>query len=135
YGINLDGLHAVVVGRSITVGRPLAWMLLRENATVTICHSHTADLERHTREADILISATGCTDLIGPDHVQKDAVVIDVGTSYLEDGTVCGDVQYDSVAPKVRMITPHIGGLGPVTTVRLLQNAVRAAELSLSSGV
>ncbi len=130
YKVPLAGAHAVVVGRSVTVGRPLAWMLLRENATVTICHSRTADLAKHTREADILISATGHPNLIGAGHVSSQAAVIDVGTTYKDDGSVCGDVQFDQAVSKVRMLTPHIGGLGPVTTVLLLQNAVRAAEMA-----
>ena len=135
YKVPLAGVHAVVVGRSVTVGRPLAWMLLRENATVTICHSRTADLARHTREADVLISATGHPDLIGIEHVSSRAAVIDVGTTYKDDGSVCGDVQFDQVVSKVRMLTPHIGGLGPVTTVLLLQNAVRAAEMAYAGVV
>ncbi|MDO5297374.1 MAG: bifunctional 5,10-methylenetetrahydrofolate dehydrogenase/5,10-methenyltetrahydrofolate cyclohydrolase [bacterium] len=132
YKVPLAGAHAVVVGRSITVGRPLAWMLLQANATVTICHSRTDGLAKHTREADILISATGCRNLISADHVKSSSVVIDVGTSYNEDGSVCGDVQYESVAAKAHMITPHIGGLGPVTTALLLHNAVRAAEMAFA---
>lgn len=130
YGVPLQGSHTVVIGRSITVGRPLSFMLLHENATVTICHSHTSDLRRLTNEADIVISATGCRDLIDDTFISPRAVVIDVGTTYNEDGTVCGDVQHDRVANKAYMLTPHIGGLGPVTTALLLQNAVRAAELS-----
>ena len=130
YKVPLAGRNAVVIGRSVTVGRPLAWMLLSENATVTICHSHTSNLRLHTREADILISATGHTDLIDDSFINPRAAVIDVGTTYREDGSVCGDVQYERVVTKARMLTPHIGGLGPVTTVLLLQNAVRAAELA-----
>ena len=130
YNVPLQGSHAVVIGRSITVGRPLSFMLLHENATVTICHSYTSDLRQITSEADIVISATGHRDLLDDTFISSTATVIDVGTTYNEDGTVCGDVQYESVVNKAHMLTPHIGGLGPVTTALLLQNAVRAAELS-----
>ncbi len=130
YRVPLAGKHAVVIGRSATVGRPLAWMLLKENATVTICHSHTSNLRLHTQEADILISATGQIDLIDDSYINPKCAVIDVGTSYREDGTVCGDVDYERVVRKARMLTPHIGGLGPVTTVLLMRNAVQAAEMA-----
>lgn len=130
YKVPIAGKNAVVIGRSVTVGRPLAWMLIQESATVTICHSQTTNLRLHTCEADILISATGHTNLIDDSFINPKAVVIDVGTNYAEDGTVLGDVCYDRVVRKARMLTPHIGGLGPVTTVLLLKNAVRAAELA-----
>ena len=132
YKVPLAGRYAVVIGRSTTVGRPLAWLLLQEDATVTICHSHTSNLRLHTCDADIVISATGHVDLLDETYINPKACVIDVGIDYREDGSVCGDVQFERVVRKARMLTPHVGGLGPVTTALLLRNAVRAAELSLN---
>jgi methylenetetrahydrofolate dehydrogenase (NADP+)/methenyltetrahydrofolate cyclohydrolase len=127
-GVELEGASAVVVGRSELVGRPIAAMLLAENATVTICHSRSRDLEATCRSADVLIAACGRAQMIGAAHVKRGAVVIDVGITRTEDGLV-GDVDYEAVAPIAAAITPVPGGVGPMTIARLLRNTLRAAEL------
>jgi len=127
-GAQLEGATAVVVGRSELVGRPIAAMLLAANATVTICHSRSRDLEAICRSADILIAATGRAEMIGPEHVRPGAIVIDVGITRTENGLV-GDVDYDAVAPIAAAITPVPGGVGPMTIARLLRNTLHAAEL------
>lgn len=128
YNINPAGKKAVVVGRSILVGKPLVLMLLEENATVTIAHSRTPDLAAVTREADILVAAVGKPELITADMVKPGAVVIDVGINRVEDGTpkgkLVGDVAYNEVAAIAGAITPVPGGIGPMTVAILLQNTV-----------
>jgi methylenetetrahydrofolate dehydrogenase (NADP+) / methenyltetrahydrofolate cyclohydrolase len=124
--VPLAGRHAVVVGRSTVVGRPVATLLLAENATVTVCHSRTADLAAECRRADVLVAAAGRAGLIGADHVAPGAVVIDVGTNPTPDGLV-GDVAAD-VADVAGALTPVPGGVGPVTTAMLLDHVVRAAS-------
>jgi methylenetetrahydrofolate dehydrogenase (NADP+)/methenyltetrahydrofolate cyclohydrolase len=126
YEVALQGAHAVVVGRSNIVGRPVSLLLLHANATVTICHSRTVDLAARTREADVLIVAVGQAGLIGPDHVRQGAVVIDVGMNRSEEKVV-GDVD-PAVAERAGLITPVPGGVGPMTIAMLLKNAVRAAR-------
>lgn len=126
YGIEIAGKEAVVVGRSNLVGRPLAELLLRENATVTICHSKTKDLGEVTRRADILCVAIGCGKFINRDMVKDGAVVIDVGMNRDEDGKLCGDVDFKSVADKCSYITPVPGGVGPMTVTMLMKNTVEA---------
>jgi methylenetetrahydrofolate dehydrogenase (NADP+)/methenyltetrahydrofolate cyclohydrolase len=126
HGVELDGAHAVVVGRSDIVGKPLAHLLLQANATVTVCHSHTRDLDRHTLDADVLVAAVGVPALISPDMVKTGAVVVDVGINRTDAGLV-GDV--DPGAEEVASaITPVPGGVGPLTIACLLQNAVRCAR-------
>ena len=127
-GVQVAGRHAVVVGRSTIVGKPMALMLLNASATVTVCHSKTADLARVTREGDILVAAVGRAKMIGADMVKPGAVVIDVGINRLPDGKLAGDVDFDAVAPIASMITPVPGGVGPMTIAMLLGNTVKSAE-------
>ncbi|HVL80173.1 MAG TPA: bifunctional 5,10-methylenetetrahydrofolate dehydrogenase/5,10-methenyltetrahydrofolate cyclohydrolase [Actinomycetota bacterium] len=135
-GIEVAGQHVVVVGRSVLVGKPLSMLLSNRgdgaNATVTLCHTGTRDLVRHTREADILIVAAGVAKMIGPDHVSEGAVVIDVGTNVADDGKLVGDVDFENVSKVVRAITPVPGGVGPMTRAMLLHNTVLAAERSVA---
>jgi methylenetetrahydrofolate dehydrogenase (NADP+)/methenyltetrahydrofolate cyclohydrolase len=126
YRIPLDGARAVVVGRSNIVGKPVAHLLLQANATVTICHSHTADLERHTLDADVLVVAAGVPEIVTADMVKSGSAVVDVGISRVEGGLV-GDVEPDA-AQRAAFITPVPGGVGPMTIAMLLRNTVRAAR-------
>jgi methylenetetrahydrofolate dehydrogenase (NADP+)/methenyltetrahydrofolate cyclohydrolase len=127
YGIGIAGRHAVVVGRSEVLGRPLALLLLRENATVTICHSRTPDLSRLTRQAEILAVAVGRPGLVTGDMVAPGAVVLDFGINVVA-GQVVGDVDFASVAPLAGAITPVPGGTGPMTAAVLARNTLTAAE-------
>jgi len=127
YDIPVAGREAVVVGRSTVVGKPLAHLLLARDATVTVCHSRTADLAAVTRRADILVAAVGRAGLIGAGHARPDAVVIDVGTNATDDGRLLGDVD-PAVAEHSAGLTPVPGGVGPVTTALLLEHTVRAAS-------
>lgn len=126
--ILIEGQHAVVVGRSNIVGKPMALMLLEQGATVTICTSKTRDLSQFTRNADILVVATGKPRMITAEMVKPGAVVIDVGINRLPDGKLCGDVDYDSVKEVAGYITPVPGGVGPMTITMLLCNTILAAE-------
>lgn len=128
YGIQTASARAVVVGRSIEVGRPCAALLLNGDATVTCCHSKTRDLVRVTAEADILVSAIGKARFIESQHVKQGAVVIDVGINYL-DGKLCGDVAFDAVKDQARAITPVPGGVGPMTISTLMENTFKAARM------
>jgi methylenetetrahydrofolate dehydrogenase (NADP+)/methenyltetrahydrofolate cyclohydrolase len=128
YGIDPRGLSAVVIGRSLLVGKPMGLMLLERDATVTYCHSKTADLPAVCREADILIAAIGRPEMIGPEYVKEGAVVIDVGINRTDEGLV-GDVDYAAVAPKCSAITPVPGGVGPMTRAMLMSNTAEAAEV------
>jgi methylenetetrahydrofolate dehydrogenase (NADP+)/methenyltetrahydrofolate cyclohydrolase len=114
------------VGRSNIVGKPMAMLMLRENATVTVCHSHTADLKEVTKRADILIVAIGKPKFITKEYVKKGAVVIDVGIHRNENNKLCGDVDFDDVEPMVSAITPVPGGVGPMTIAMLMKNCVEA---------
>jgi len=125
--VELEGARAVVLGRSILVGKPLLQLLLAANATVTQCHSRTRDLPAVCREADVLIAAVGSPGLVTADMVREGAVVIDVGTNRTDDGLV-GDVDYSAVAEKAGAITPVPGGVGPMTRAMLLVNTLRAAK-------
>lgn len=127
-GISIAGKEAVVVGRSNIVGKPMALLLLQENATVTVCHSRTADLAAHTRRADILVAAIGKPRFITADMVKEGAVVVDVGINRLENGKLCGDVDFDAVSQKASWITPVPGGVGKMTIAMLMANTVEAAE-------
>lgn len=128
YGVELAGKRAVVVGRSLVVGRPLAMLLLHRNATVTLCHTRTRDLAAVCREADILVAAAGREGVVGAAHVSAGQVVLDVGIHVREDGTLCGDVAFDEVEPVVAAVTPVPGGVGSVTTAVLLRHVVQAAR-------
>jgi methylenetetrahydrofolate dehydrogenase (NADP+)/methenyltetrahydrofolate cyclohydrolase len=130
YKVPIKGRHAVIIGKSLAVGKPLSMMFLAKEATVTVCHRETRDLGSMTRQADILCSATGKAGLIRGDMVKKGAVVVDVGINMLEDGTMTGDVDFGSVAKKASLITPVPGGVGPVTVAMLLENTVRSAQRS-----
>ncbi|MFR9750068.1 bifunctional 5,10-methylenetetrahydrofolate dehydrogenase/5,10-methenyltetrahydrofolate cyclohydrolase [Nocardia sp. 004] len=133
HGIPLAGRHVAVVGRSNIVGKPLAQLLLAKDATVTICHSRTADLAASTGSADIVVAAAGRIGLISGEHVRKGAMVIDVGTNEAADGTIVGDVDADSVRGKAAGLSPVPGGVGPVTTALLMRQVVTAAENSRSN--
>lgn len=125
-GVEIAGKHCVVVGRSNIVGKPMALLMLQENATVTICHSRTADLQSMCRQADILIVAVGRPKMITAEYVKEGAVVIDVGIHRQEDGKLCGDVDFAQVEPKASAITPVPGGVGPMTIAMLMNNCVEA---------
>lgn len=127
-GIEIAGRECVVVGRSNIVGKPMALLLLRENGTVTVCHSKTMDLKEVTKRADILVVAIGKPKFITAEYVKEGAVVIDVGIHRLEGKKLCGDVDYDSVAPICSAITPVPGGVGPMTIAMLMNNCVSAVE-------
>ena len=130
-GIDLNGKEAVVIGRSNIVGKPMAMLLLRENCTVTICHSRTKDLTAHTRRADILVAAVGKAGFVTADMVKDGAIVIDVGINRV-NGKVCGDVDFENVKEKASWITPVPGGVGKMTITMLLDNTVEAAERTLN---
>ena len=123
-GVDPAGKRAVVIGRSNIVGLPIAKLLLNANATVTICHSRTQNIAEITREADILVAAIGKPRFVGAEMVREGAVVIDVGINSTEDGKLCGDVDFDAVAPKASLITPVPGGVGPMTICSLLENTL-----------
>lgn len=127
YGIPIAGKRAVVAGRSMVVGRPLAMLLLKENATVTICHTKTRDLPEVCREGEILIAAAGKAKMLDKSFAGEDAVVIDVGINVDKEGNLCGDVDYDSLEGTASMATPVPGGVGAVTTSVLAKHLVRAA--------
>jgi methylenetetrahydrofolate dehydrogenase (NADP+) / methenyltetrahydrofolate cyclohydrolase len=127
-GVAIEGRHAVVVGRSNIVGKPMALMLLQQNATVTICTSRTVDLAKFTRDADILVVATGKPKMITGDMIKPGAAVIDVGINRLPDGKLCGDVDFESAKEVAGWITPVPGGVGPMTITMLVANTVQAAE-------
>lgn len=130
--IEISGKECVVVGRSNIVGKPAALLLLRENGTVTVCHSKTADLKEVTKRADILVVAIGKPKFITADYVKEGAAVIDVGIHRNESGKLCGDVDFDDVAPKCSAITPVPGGVGPMTIAMLMSNCIASVDLSKS---
>ena len=131
-GVALAGKRAVIVGRSTIVGKPLALLLLRKDATVTICHSKTENLAAVTRQADVLVAAVGHAKLVTADMVKPGACVIDVGINRLPDGKLAGDVDFEAVREVAGLITPVPGGVGPMTVAMLMANTVRAAELTLA---
>ena len=131
-GIDVRGKHAVVIGRSNTVGKPMALLLLQANATVTVCHSATPNLALHTHQADIVVAAVGRRGTLTATMVKPGAVVIDVGINRNEAGKLCGDVDFDSVSQVAGWITPVPGGVGPMTIAMLLVNTVQAAEHAAS---
>ncbi len=127
-GYSLRGKHAVVVGRSNIVGKPMAMMLLQKNATVTICHSATPDLKAHTLQADVIVAAVGKRNVVTADMVKPGAVVLDVGMNRNDEGKLCGDVDFDGVRQVAGYITPVPGGVGPMTITMLLVNTLESAE-------
>ncbi|TFZ00710.1 bifunctional methylenetetrahydrofolate dehydrogenase/methenyltetrahydrofolate cyclohydrolase FolD [Ramlibacter henchirensis] len=127
-GFDLRGKHAVVIGRSNIVGKPMALMLLQKNATVTICHSATRDLKAHTLQADVVVAAVGKRNVLTADMVKPGAVVIDVGMNRNDEGKLCGDVDFEGVRQVAGWITPVPGGVGPMTRAMLLVNTLEAAE-------
>ncbi|MEN9866362.1 MAG: hypothetical protein RL748_1952 [Pseudomonadota bacterium] len=127
-GMDLRGKHAVVIGRSNTVGKPMALLLLQANATVTICHSATPDLAYHTRQADIVVAAVGRQNTLRGDMIKPGALVIDVGINRDDNGKLCGDVDFASAAEVAGYISPVPGGVGPMTITMLLVNTIEAAE-------
>ncbi|MCX7793819.1 MAG: bifunctional 5,10-methylenetetrahydrofolate dehydrogenase/5,10-methenyltetrahydrofolate cyclohydrolase [Thermodesulfovibrionales bacterium] len=131
YNIEIEGKHAVVIGKSLAVGKPLSLMLLAKEATVTVCHKKTPDLKEFTRQADILCVAAGKPGLITSDMVKEGAVIVDIGINVLPDGRVVGDVDFEGVSKKASYITPVPGGVGPVTIAMLLENTVKSAMARL----
>ncbi|TFG37537.1 MAG: bifunctional methylenetetrahydrofolate dehydrogenase/methenyltetrahydrofolate cyclohydrolase, partial [Syntrophobacterales bacterium] len=128
YEIEIKGKEAVIVGRSILVGKPLALMLLERHATVTVCHTRTRNLSEVTKRAEILVAAAGSAEMIRGGMVRDGAVVIDVGTNRMENGKLLGDVAFDEVFEKAAYITPVPGGVGPMTIAMLLKNTLNAAK-------
>jgi len=128
YNIETEGKRAVILGRSNIVGKPMIQCMLNKNATVTVCHSKTKNIEEITQEADILIAAIGKPKFVKKDMVKKGATVIDVGINRLDDGTICGDVDFEEVEKIAGHITPVPGGVGPMTIAMLLNNVVKAAK-------
>ena len=131
YGTDLTGKRAVVVGRSLVIGKPVSMLLQAENATVTMCHTRTKDLPAVCRGAEVLIAAAGRANLLGAAHVSPGQVVLDVGINVDESGKLCGDVKFDEAEPVVSAITPVPGGVGAVTTAVLVKHVVEAAERTL----
>ena len=128
YNVPIEGKHAVIIGRSNIVGKPMAQMLLQRNATVTICHSKTKNLAEITKEADILVAAIGKPKFVTADMVKEGATVIDVGINRLDDGKLVGDTDFENIKEKVSYITPVPGGVGPMTIAMLMYNVVKAAK-------
>lgn len=128
YNIPITGKHCVIIGRSNIVGKPMAMLMLKNNATVTVCHSKTADLSAITKQADILVAAVGIPKFVKADMVKEGAVVLDVGINRMENGKLCGDVDFDEVAEKTSFITPVPGGVGPMTITMLLKNTLASAQ-------
>lgn len=129
YDIDVNGKNCVVIGRSNIVGKPMAMLLLHKNGTVTITHSRTVDLKNVTNKADVLVAAIGKAKFVGADMVKEGAVVIDVGMNRDENSKLCGDVDFDAVAPKCSYITPVPGGVGPMTIAVLMKNTLKACKL------
>jgi len=132
-GYKLKGKHAVVIGRSNIVGKPMALMLLQENATVTVCHSATVDLKHHCLQADVIVAAVGKRNVLTADMVKPGAVVLDVGMNRDDAGKLCGDVDFEAVRHVAGYITPVPGGVGPMTITMLLANTLDSAQQALSS--
>jgi methylenetetrahydrofolate dehydrogenase (NADP+)/methenyltetrahydrofolate cyclohydrolase len=134
-GYDLRGKHAVVIGRSNTVGKPMALLLLQANATVTVCHSGTPDIGFHTRQADVVVAAVGRRNVLTAEMVKPGAVVIDVGINRNPEGKLCGDVDFDGVKEVAGWITPVPGGVGPMTITMLLVNTIESAECAAAEAV
>ena len=132
YNIETEGKNAVILGRSNIVGKPMIQCMLNKNSTVTVCHSRTKNIGDVIKRADIVIAAIGKPKFVKSEMIKDGAVVIDVGINRLEDGTICGDVDYDAIFDKASHITPVPGGVGPMTIAMLLNNVVKAAKLNLN---
>ncbi|EAJ8707254.1 bifunctional methylenetetrahydrofolate dehydrogenase/methenyltetrahydrofolate cyclohydrolase FolD [Campylobacter jejuni] len=132
YKIDLEGKDAVIIGASNIVGRPMATMLLNSGATVSVCHIKTKDLSLYTRQADLIIVAAGCVNLLRSDMVKEGVIVVDVGINRLESGKIVGDVDFEEVSKKSSYITPVPGGVGPMTIAMLLENTVKSAKNRLN---
>jgi len=128
YGVDLTGKNAVIIGRSLVVGKPLAMLLLKKNATVTVCHTRTKDMRSVTKRADIVIAAAGRAEMVDASYLSEGQIVVDVGINMNEEGKMTGDVKRESAEPVASMLTPVPGGVGSVTTAVLLSNTVAAAE-------
>ncbi|MBF0520673.1 MAG: bifunctional 5,10-methylenetetrahydrofolate dehydrogenase/5,10-methenyltetrahydrofolate cyclohydrolase [Nitrospirae bacterium] len=128
YGVDIVGKNAVVIGKSLAVGKPLSMMLLAKEATVSVCHKSTANLKDYLINADIVCSATGMPGLITGDMIKEGAIVVDIGINVQQNGKIIGDIDFNSVAKKASLITPVPGGVGPVTIATLLENTVRSAK-------
>ncbi len=126
--VKLDGANAVVIGRSNIVGKPMALLLLQNNCTVTVCHSHTKNLKEIVAAADVVVAAIGKPRFVTADMIKEGAAVIDVGINRLEDGSLCGDVDFEGASEKAACITPVPGGVGPMTIAMLMENTLKAAE-------
>ncbi len=129
YDINVEGLNAVIIGASNIVGRPMATMLLNLGATVSICHIKTRDLSLYTRQADLIVVAAGCANLLKADMVKEGVIVVDVGINRLANGKLVGDVDFENVSKKASFISPVPGGVGPMTIAMLLENTLKAAQI------
>jgi methylenetetrahydrofolate dehydrogenase (NADP+)/methenyltetrahydrofolate cyclohydrolase len=127
--VPLEGMHAVIIGRSDIVGKPMAHLLLHQNATVTLCHSRTRDLAAEVARADVVVAAVGRPRMIRGDWIKEGAAVIDVGINRLEDGTLCGDVDTEAAGERAGWITPVPGGVGPMTIAMLMANTLKSAQL------
>jgi methylenetetrahydrofolate dehydrogenase (NADP+)/methenyltetrahydrofolate cyclohydrolase len=132
-GFDLRGKHAVVIGRSNTVGKPMALLLLQANATVTVCHSATRDIGYHTRQADVVVAAVGKRNVLTADMVKPGAIVIDVGMNRNDEGKLCGDVDFAGIRHLTSFITPVPGGVGPMTITMLLVNTIESAQRSATA--
>lgn len=133
-GVDIAGKHAVVIGRSNIVGKPMGQLLLQKDATVTYCHSKTKDLSSITKQADIIVAAIGKSKFITDEHIKEGAVVIDVGMNRDENGKLCGDVDTEKAKAVAAAITPVPGGVGPMTITMLLKNTLRSAEMAVTEG-
>ena len=127
--ISLDGKHCVIIGRSNIVGKPMAMLMLKENATVTVCHSHTKNLKEIVAQADVVVAAVGRAGFVTADMIKEGAIIIDVGINRGEDGKLCGDVDFEACKEKASYITPVPGGVGPMTIATLMQNTITAAKI------
>ena len=127
--ISLDGKHCVIIGRSNIVGKPMAMLMLKENATVTVCHSHTKNLKEIVSQADVVVAAVGRAGFVTADMIKEGAIIIDVGINRGEDGKLCGDVDFEACKEKASYITPVPGGVGPMTIATLMQNTITAAKI------
>lgn len=133
-GIDLDGKNCVIIGRSNIVGKPMAMLMLKQNATVTVCHSHTKNLKEQVLQADVVVAAVGKANFVTADMVKEGAVIIDVGINRMSDGKLCGDVDFDACCEKASYITPVPGGVGPMTIATLMQNTITAAKIQNTKG-